>query len=73
MIAFEVASEYDNARDLEAKVAEYIAHGSQEVSVIHPTVHHALVYGPGDAIRKESKAIRTSLFPGLEIRLDSVL
>ena len=71
--AFEVVSEYDNARDLETKVAEYIANGSQEVWVIHPAVRHALVYGPGDAIRKELHAIRTSLLPGLEIPLDSIL
>jgi Uma2 family endonuclease len=71
--ALEVVSEYDNAKDLESKVAEYIANGSQEVWVIHPEVRYALVYGPGDAIRKESRAIRTGLLPGLEIPLDSIL
>src|SRR5215212_3210696 len=29
LIAFEVVSEYDNARNLETKVAEYIANGAQ--------------------------------------------
>jgi Uma2 family endonuclease len=73
LIAFEVVSEYDNAKDLEAEVAEYLANGSQEVWVIHPKVRHALVYGPGDAIRKESRAIHSDLLPGLEIPLESIL
>ena len=54
-------------------MAGYIANGSQEVWVTYPAVRHALVYGPGDAIRKESIAIRTELIPGLEIPLDALL
>ena len=36
-------------------------------------VRHAPFYGPADAIRKESRAIRTDLLPGLEIPLASVV
>ena len=73
LIAFEVVSEHDNAKDLQTKVAEHIANGSQEVWVIYPAVRHALVYEPADAIRKESSAIRTELIPGLEIPLEAIL
>ncbi len=73
LIAFEIVSEYDNADDLEAKVAEYIVNGSQEVWVVHPKLHYALVYGPGDAIRKESQAIQTGLLPGFRIPFDAIL
>jgi Uma2 family endonuclease len=73
LLVFEVVSEHDTAQQLNSKVTEYLANGSREVWLLYPAQRHALVYGPGDAIRKESQAIRTDLLPGLEVPLDRVL
>jgi len=71
LIAFEVVSEHDKAKDLHAKVSEYLANGSQEVWLIYPDAREAVVFTPGAA--KVAAAIRTDLLPGLEIPLDSIL
>jgi Uma2 family endonuclease len=74
LIAFEVVSDHDRAEDLDAKAAEYLFHGSQEVWLVYPKTRHALVFQPGGVIRQESKAVRTPpLLPGLEIPLDTIL
>jgi Uma2 family endonuclease len=72
LIAFEVVSDHDRAFDLDAKVAEYLLNGAQEVWLIYPKTRHAVVFSPG-AIRAESTSIRTELLPGLDIQLDSIL
>jgi Uma2 family endonuclease len=72
IIAFEVVSPSDKAEDLNTKVSEYLANGSQEVWLIYPKDRRALVFGPGSAVRTEH-SIRTSLLPGLEIPLESIL
>jgi Uma2 family endonuclease len=74
LMVFEVVSEYDTARQLEAKVAEYLAHGAAEVWVIYPDTRHAWVYdrsSPG--ARRETRSIHSELLPGIEIPLDAIL
>ena len=74
LMVFEIVSEYDAARHLEAKVAEYLAHGSAEVWVIYPDSRHARVYdNSSPASRRETKSIRSDLLPGIEILLDDIL
>jgi len=70
-VAFEVVSENDTAERLNEKVAEYLAHGAHEVWVTYPK-RHAWVFRQGTA-RLETQAIRSDLFPGIEIPLDDVL
>lgn len=73
MIAFEVVSEHDRAKDLDAKVAEYLANGAEEVWVIYPEQRHAFVYERSEAVRKESRAVRSGLLPGVEIPFEQIL
>jgi len=74
LIVFEIVSEYDTARHLEAKVAEYLAHGSAEVWVIYPDTRHARVYdNSSPAARRETRSIHSELLPGIEILLDDIL
>ena len=74
LIVFEVVSEYDTARHLESKVAQYLAHGASEVWVIHPEMRYAWRYqGSTQAATRETKAIRSSLLPDIEIPLDDIL
>jgi Uma2 family endonuclease len=73
LMAFEVVSEYDTAKQLEAKVAEYLAHGSAEVWVFYPDTRHAWVYERSTAsARRETRAIRSELLPGVEIAFEDI-
>jgi Uma2 family endonuclease len=72
LVVFEVVSDNDRAVRLEQKVAEYLAHGSQEVWVIYPGKRHAWVYRQGTA-RLETHSIRSEFFPDIEIPLNDVL
>jgi Uma2 family endonuclease len=74
LMVFEVVSENDTARQLEAKVAAYLADGAAEVWVIYPDTRHAWVYDRSSpAARCETKSIRSPLIPGIEILLDDIL
>lgn len=72
LIAFEIASPNDMALDLNLKVTEYLANGAEEVWVIYPNQRHALVYERSEAVRQESRAIRSGLLPGIEIPFDQI-
>ncbi len=74
LFAFEIVSEYDRARDLEHKVAEYLANGAAEVWLIYPDVRYARVHRAGEtAALREDKAIHSPLLPGIEIPFDAFL
>jgi len=72
LTAFEVASEFDRAPDLDEEVSEYLANGSAEVWVIYPQHRHAWVYDNSSTARKEANSIHTSLLPGIGIPLDQI-
>jgi Uma2 family endonuclease len=68
LMVFEIVSECDTARQLESKVAVYLANGAAEVWVIYPESRHAWVYsGPARTARLEAKSVRSDLPPGAEI------
>lgn len=68
LMVFEIVSEYDRARELDGKVAEYLANGASEVWVIYPATRHALVYyASTQTVVRESRAIHSELLPGVEI------
>jgi len=73
LIAFEVVSEYDTARELDEKVSEYLANGAAEVWLIYPNKRHAWVYDGSPAARHETGSIHTSLLPGIDIPLSEIL
>ena len=74
LMVFEVVSENDTARQLESKVAEYLAHGASEVWVIYPEKRYAWRFqGSTQTATRETKAIRSSLLPDIEIPLDDIL
>jgi Uma2 family endonuclease len=72
LIAFEVVSSNDRAQDMDTKVSEFLANGAREVWLIYPITRHARVFTPADAVRTEH-SIRTSLLPGLDIPLETIL
>jgi Uma2 family endonuclease len=73
-MVFEIVSESDTAAHLEAKVAEYLAHGAAEVWVIYPDSRHAWIYYPfTPASTRETQSIHSPLLPAIEIALDDIL
>ncbi len=73
LIAFEVVSPSQLARDLEEKVSEYLANGSAEVWLIYPKQRHAWLHDGSGTARREASAITTPLLPGVEIPLERIL
>jgi Uma2 family endonuclease len=74
LMAFEVVSENDTARQLEGKVAAYLADGAAEVWVIYPDTRHAWVYDRSTrSARRETRSIHSEYLPGIEILLDEIL
>lgn len=67
LIAFEVVSPDDRAKDLDRKVRTYLANGSQEVWVIYPEERYAWKFSGEGAAQREEQAIRSGLLPGVEI------
>jgi Uma2 family endonuclease len=74
LMVFEIVSENDTARQLESKVAEYLADGAAEVWVIYPDTRHAWIHQCSTPVaRREIRAIHSELLPGIEILLDAIL
>jgi len=74
LMVFEVVSENDTARDLEGKVAAYLADGAEEVWVIYPDSRRAWVCDRSSpAARCETRSFHSKLLPGIEILLDEIL
>lgn len=73
MIAIEIVSEYDLARNIERKVARYLEQGAAEVWVFYPESRHAVVHSRTHGIERREKSFRTALLPGIEIPFDEFL
>jgi len=71
-MVFEIVSEFDKADDLSQKVAGYLQSGAEEVWVLYPKQRLAYIYERSEAVRKESRAIRSGLLPGIEIPFDQI-
>lgn len=72
LLLFEVVSEFDRAQHLEAKVAEYLGNGAEEVWVLYPDWPCAWVYHSSETKRRETSSIRSRLLPGIEIPFEEI-
>jgi Uma2 family endonuclease len=73
MIAIEIVSEHDSARNIEHKVAKYLEHGAAEVRIVYPKSRHAMVHSRARGIERNDKAFSPALLPGIEIPFDEFL
>ena len=69
LIAFEVVSEYDTAKQIQSKVHIYLENGAKEVWVLYPDLGEALVYRGQYQPTVELEAIRSELLPGFTLPL----
>ena len=72
LIAFEIISDSDRARNIQEKIAAYLACGSAEVWAFFPRKRHALVHDATGGSRTETEAFRTPLLPGVEISFSDI-
>ncbi len=71
LLAVEIVSEYTKAADLNRKVNIYLAHGSQEVWVLYPSMRFVWVFKKGRA-RDFEGVLSSPILPNLEIDLEAV-
>jgi Uma2 family endonuclease len=72
-IAIEVASDSDTAAQLDLKMEQYFAHGSEEVWVVYPETRKVCVHYPNGRGRTVTGAeLRSDQFPGWSIAVDSL-
>lgn len=72
-MAIEVASESNTAAQLDLKMEQYFAHGSEEVWVVYPKTRRIRLHYPdGDSKTVSSTELRSDLFPGWSIAVDSL-
>ena len=69
-LAVEVVSPSDSAEDLNLKVKQYLAFGSQEVWVFYPKTRSVDVHKRGGSVTlSDSDTLTTDLFPGFSARV----
>lgn len=62
-IAVEVASESNTAAQLDRKMEQYFAHGSEEVWVVYPETRRIRIHFPDGSSRTASDLLTSDVFP----------
>jgi Uma2 family endonuclease len=70
-LAVEIISESNTAQEIDRKVKKYLSNGGIEVWVVYPKTQCVWVFRQGHAEEFRGK-LRSELFPGLTIDLDSL-
>jgi Uma2 family endonuclease len=72
-LAIEVASDSNTAAQLDLKIEQYFAHGSDEVWVVYPKTRKVLVHVADGGIRTiAGSELRSDLFPGSTVQVDAL-
>lgn len=71
-IAIEVASESNTAAQLDRKMEEYFAHGSEEVWIVYPETRKIRIHFPDGSSRTASDELKSDVFPGWSVTLAAV-
>jgi Uma2 family endonuclease len=73
LLAVEIISESNTARVIEAKVAEYFAHGAEEVWVLYPDDRHVWVYRSSETAELHTGCYCSPLFGSQQINFDGLI
>ena len=73
LLAVEIVSESNTAREIDGKIEEYLAHGAQEVWVVYPEPRHMWTYRTGGVGEVRSNSFACALLCGQVIDLDEIL
>jgi Uma2 family endonuclease len=71
-LAIEVVSPYDRAAELDAKIQEYLEHGTQRVWVVYPLTWTVAVYQPDGTARRyrvDDVLVDDEILPGFSLPL----
>jgi Uma2 family endonuclease len=72
LIAFEIVSDSDRARNIQEKIAAYLSCGSIEVWTFFPKKRQAELHHVSGDGRIETEVVRTPLLPGVEIPFSEI-
>ena len=71
-LAIEVASESNTVEQLDLKMEQYFAHGTEEVWVVYPRTKRIQIHFPDGQSKTARNELKSELFPGLAIPLSAV-
>ena len=71
-LAIEVASESNTAAQLDHKMEQYFAHGSEEVWVVYLETRKIRIHFPDGQSRTAGADLQSDLFPGLSVPIASI-
>ena len=71
-IAIEVASDSNTAAQLDLKMEQYFAHGSEEVWVVYPATRKISVHYPDGHSQTFTGELRSELLPGWSLAVSSL-
>jgi Uma2 family endonuclease len=71
-LAVEIVSPSNTAAEIARKVEAYLHHGAREVWVVYPALKQIHVHEPGGKASRRSDEVRSSVAPGLVVKLDEL-
>jgi Uma2 family endonuclease len=71
-VAIEIASESNTAAQLDRKMEQYFAHGSEEVWIIYPDTRKIRIHFPNGSSRTAAGELTSGVFPGWSAPLAAV-
>ena len=71
-VAVEVASESNTAAQLDRKMEQYFAHGSEEVWIIYPETRKIRIHFPDGSSRTAAAELTSAVFPGWSVPLAAI-
>jgi Uma2 family endonuclease len=71
-VAIEIASESNTAAQLDRKMEQYFAHGSEEIWIVYPETRKIRIYFPDGSSRTAVNDLQSNVFPGWSVPLSAV-
>jgi Uma2 family endonuclease len=71
-VAIEIASESNTAAQLDRKMEQYFAHGSEEVWIIYPETRKIRIHFPDGSSRTAAGELTSTVFPGWSAPLAAI-
>lgn len=71
-VAIEIASESNTAAQLDRKMEQYFAHGSEEVWIVFPETRKIRIHFPDGSSRTAPNDLQSDVFPGWSVPLSAV-
>ena len=71
-LAIEIASESNTAAQLDRKMEQYFAHGSEEVWIVYPETRKIRIHFPDGSSRTAAEHLASDVFPGWSVPVSAI-